>query len=312
MPVRGGSCRLGHGRTGLLMPLHPFRPKVTAVLVDTPGAYDYSPSCVDGRLFWCCGLGTDTIVSVNLHAPTGQRPAPYVLDGKLVADPAAVRTGTGFLVMHTIGQPDGTRNGIGWFTTDATGAWDGRRGMTIPQSTNLRTYGNGQPSIAPLPGDRYLLVHRRDGDEGVSMLSARLISSVSLTPVSDELFLLPEDGASPEVVGFDGGFLILLVAADQQGKGWAGLRRYDLATVNSRLVRRRSAEVEHPVTGGVFWALPGAVPLSGSVDGAGIVRNATNDPVIHDGRFLFWRGVRGSLTRSADWHLTRSTIPVPA
>lgn len=305
--------------TGILPPVR------TASTIDTPGRYDYTPSVVAGRIFWTGQYRGDAILSCRLTGPLGA--TRYTDPHALVADPAAMATGTGFVVFFTRGDKggptDGRRNGVcaARFTSDGLIAGD--VATIIPPSANPDTYGSGQPTVAALPSDRYLLIYRADNDADASQLVAVVLSSITLDVVERLRFGEAEDGASPEAFYVDDILHILLVGVDAEGKGWAGLRRYyyglpdfQTAVVTGRealgsLRRDRSAERAYPITGGSFWALPGAVPITNGIDGAGIVRDRNNDPVIRNGRLTAWRGWRNSLTRSPDWRLVKFTIPLP-
>ena len=257
---------------------------ITADTVDTKNHYDYSPTLVDGRMFWTCGLQTDTIISYKTKLSD-----PWHIEGKLVADPSAVRTPGGFLVLHTVGEPDGTRNGIGLFFTDMTGKVL-RNKTIIQQKTNPARYGDGQPSIAAVPGDRYVVFHRTDGPNGESMLGAFELDSRTYRFLRRLRFDTPEDGASPEIFYFAGSLWMVLVGGAQAGSGFIGLRRYDYDQANGVLRRDRSREIGSLLPdGGVFWAI-GSKPISNVLDGAAVVRDEHNDPVIKNGKLTYWRG----------------------
>jgi hypothetical protein len=107
--------------------------------IDTTHAYDYSPSIVNGRMFWCSGIGTDALISADLNDHISKRvkitsPFAFTFPGEhplvkyasgeragqpvhyLACDPSAVRTSTGYTVYFSRGVEN-----IG---TTRQGAWN--------------------------------------------------------------------------------------------------------------------------------------------------------------------------------------------
>lgn len=308
-----------------------FRPVRGADWIDTVGTYDYSGTCVGPeeirRLIWTTGLkmaglgGNDCLGSCQL-LPHPPKPAAWTIATHLVADPAALWTGNGFVVFFTKGQRhgplDGRMNGISCAAFDR----NGKRVTTsavrtiIAQSPNPATYGHGQPGVCALADNRVLMVYRTDSiyAEGAGSLEAKMLSWPALDDIEPVRFAEVEDGASPELVLHNGQPHIVLVAADWDGSGWLGCRRYSLdgGPAGWWLTRDRAAETAYPVRGGSFMALPGAVRLSAAVDGAAVVRDHHNAPVVTGGHWEVWRGHRTTLAPSSTWKLVREYLPVPA
>lgn len=289
--------------------LLPFRPTVTPHGADVARCYDYGPSVAAGRVWWCSGLGTDTIVSAPLPGRPGKLGAPWHIPGKLVADPCAVTIGHQTLVLFTVGDPDGRNNGIGWAVwSDPTKA-PTRTGMLIPQAAPGR-YGIGQPSLATWGDGSALLAFRDDGANGENVLRVAYIDldlvALGGPPVVERAaaFTEPEDGASPEAWLLDDGRLAILVS----GGGWCGLRTYQ-PTAGYEWRRERHLETASPVAGGHFHA-QAPKPTPGAVDGLGVERDTRNRPVITAGTVHYWQA-HGDPAAPGTWALGRFGYRLP-
>jgi len=288
--------------------LLPFAPVVTPHGADVRRCYDYGPSVTAGRMWWCAGLGTDTIVSAPLPGRPGKVGKPWHIPGKLVADPCAVTIGHQTLVLFTVGDPDGRNNGIGWAVWPDPANPPTRHGMLIPQ-TGAGTYGIGQPSVAATDGGWAMLVHRADGPGDTNVFAAHTVDiddvalggkPILLDPVP---FTEPEDGASPEAWFTPDRRLAILVS----GGGWCGIRTY--AHRDGALARERHLETASPVHGGQFWAqAPHHTP--GAVDGLGVERDAHNRPIITAGTVHCWQA-HGDPAAPGTWALRRFAYTLP-
>lgn len=288
--------------------LLPFVPTITPHSADVARCYDYGPSVAGSRMWWCSGLGTDTIVSAPMPGRPGKRGAPWHIPGKLVADPCAVSVGHQTLVLHTIGDPDGRRNGIGWAVWSDPTRPPTRTGVLIAQTGT--GYGIGQPSVAVHPDGSAMLAYRDDGPNGENQLR---LANLNVDPVAlgdgphlhagTPEFAEPEDGASPEA-WWHGNTLVIMVS----GGGWCGVRTYE--HTDGRWVRQRHLEIGAPVDGGQFWAQsPMGTP--GAVDGLGVERDARNQPVVGGGAVHCWQAA-GDHTQPGTWALRRFAYALPA
>lgn len=291
------------------MKLLPFAPVVTPHGADVRRCYDYGPSIAGGRMWWCSGLGTDTIVSAPLPGRPGKVGKPWHIVGNLVADPCAVTIGHQTLVLFTVGDPDGRNNGIGWAVWSDPTKPPTRTGMLIPQAAPSR-YGIGQPSLATWGDGGALLVYRDDGDAGANVLR---MAHVDLDPVAlggppgierPAAFADAEDGASPEAWLLDDGRLAILVS----GGGWCGLRTY-WPTATGEWQRQRELETAMPVMGGQFHA-QAPKPTPGAVDGLGVERDAHNRPIVTAGTVHYWQA-HGDPASPGTWALGRFGYRLP-
>lgn len=286
----------------------PFVPTITPHAVDVARCYDYGPSICGARMWWCSGLGTDTIVSAPVPGHPGRKGAPWHIPGRLVADPCAVNIGHLTLVLFTVGMPDGRNNGTGWAIWSAPQKPPIRHGMLIAHASGAG-YGHGQPAIAHgAPGT--LLVHRTDGPNGENLLAAwRLdIDDVDMgaPPILGEPvpFDAPEDGASPEAWWTPDGRLAVMLS----GGGYCGVRTYRVD--GAMLHRQRELETGAPTpTGGRFWSQAPA-RATGTVDGLGVERDEHHRPVLTGGRLHFWQA-QGDPTSPGTWALRRRSYRPP-
>ncbi|MGL5934171.1 MAG: hypothetical protein ACRCZI_00960 [Cetobacterium sp.] len=280
-------------------------PKMIATpdVIDTPNIYDYSATIVNGRAFITTARkgvngGSDAIVSLRLQRPETQSP-PFQWPGRLVADPFALRYANAYLVLFTVGMPDGKRNGVGFARTSNTGVF-GATHTLIPQATRPDTYGIGQPSVACLPDGRKIVFARDDGPGAGVQRAWWLDTTGGRCDLGTELhFSQTEDGASVEWFWATGNLWALVAGGDV-----AGLRSYSLT--DGMITRDR--QLEQP---GAWWRT--SVPVPKMVDGCGIERDATNKPIIRDGRLTFWQGQGDTGHPGAErtWRLVRHEIPLP-
>lgn len=288
------------------MTLLSFVPTVTPHSADVARCYDYGPSVAGSRMWWCSGLGTDTIVSAPMPGRPGKPGAPWHIPGRLVADPCAVSIGHQTLVLHTVGLPDGTGNGIGWALWSDP-ARPPQAAGTLITGTPAGRYGIGQPGVALRGNGGGLLICRDDGPAGENRLAAwDLLIGDDGTPILGNVvpFAEPEDGASPECWWTSTGRVAILVS----GGGWVGVRTYDCEG-GTLLSRQRHLETPSPVPGGEFWAqAPASSP--GAVDGLGVERDAHNRPIVVDGTVRYWQA-RGDHTQPGTWALHRASYALP-
>jgi hypothetical protein len=97
---------------------------------------EYSPSVVGDRMFWCAGLGTDTLVSAPLggkpnlkknfifQASGKERLADGADHGYLACDPFAIATPTGFRVFYSRGVEGVGKVDPNNVTRGRVGAWN--------------------------------------------------------------------------------------------------------------------------------------------------------------------------------------------
>lgn len=282
-----------------------WHPVVTADSIDNTNTYEYGASVVNGRLFCCCGLGTDTLVSVRLDGKGASK--PFTIPGKLTADPAAIHTQAGYDLFFTVGNLNGKQNGIGVVRCNPAGVVNSHPVMVLGQSLDPSTYGIGQPSIADIGAGVRIMAARFDRDGGGDQI--KLFRMVNYR-VQDEIpFTDVEDGASPEIFWLDGKLHMLIA-----GGGYIGIRTY---VWNEYGQLRRERELEQPFTltdNGHFWARE-AVFAGDTIDGVGVVRDAANKPIVNvqsSGRRTvgFWRAA-GKAGDPSTWGLKRMYIHLP-
>jgi hypothetical protein len=205
-------------------------------------------------------------------------------------------------MFHTVGNPDGKRNGVMWVDLDAAGNPRITSGVIIPQTNNPAWYGFGQPSVTTLPDGNRVMFVRADGPSGENTIRAFVLQGKTiyreLSFVNTNGDLVLEDGASPEIFWINGALHMLVL-----GGGMAALRKYNILS-DFRIERVRLAET---VVGGL-WGF-NHVPAVDMVDGAGIVRGVDNKAVIVSGKASFWRGA-GDASVPGTWRLVKGEILV--
>lgn len=282
------------------MKLLPFKPVRDGVNLESPGNYDYGPSAVNGRVFWTCGLNTDTIVSCRMD---GSKPSPpYQISPNLAADPDVLKIGSRYLVAHTVGAPDGTRNGVGYYWANGNGVPITKTRMLIPQSKTVGTYGNGQPALFTF-GDQFFVMWRRDGiAPGELVFSQIHITGDTVRVVAPDLTAVgtvskcwaPEAIANNEHVGAS-------VDAFQWGN-YVGIFRCGGVWVGWSI---------HPFKDRMLYPAVDSLRIPFKVvDGACVELDRDNRPVLENGNFVFWVAEK-KVEGSQDWRLVRGTIPAP-
>jgi hypothetical protein len=288
-----------------------WNPVVTPTTIGDDTRYEYSPSIVTEspgvQRVWCtAGRNTDTISSVLTN---GTDKDFWVLPGKLVADPCVLRYGTQYksgwyLVTYTVGDPDGKRNGIGWHWQKVSGKQRSQHRMLIEQTagSTANAYGLGQPALAARPGSPTIMLHT-DTRSGVNRIGAHMLhvsNAGGTVALGDPIEITDNDGASVEAWWVSQTRLGLVMS---NGSNMVATRTYQL--VNGRLIRETGETQRNGFYGRTFTQVDNAI------DGAGIVRDAANQPIrTPAGELRTWIAT-GNKANPATWQLRASTLAYP-
>jgi hypothetical protein len=277
------------------MKLFAWLPKFFSNRIDTPSNYDYGASACGNRVAWCSGLGSDTIVSSNIDGTKKWK--PFYIPGMLVADPSIIWLDGRWIVFHTLGFADGTRNAVSYYTVSSSGVASSNK-VLIPHSTTIGTYGNGQPSCIVLENGFLMLWYRVDGDFNKAIILDRSLNYVKSVP-----FVYTADGASCDIFWWKG-----KVWQAVTGGGWFGVRSYRYE--NDRLVREIESEKGFPVPGGYFNAIL-AIRVDGAVDGAGVRKNLDGTVFVKNNSIEVWQGCEDRGLGLGSWFLKRFFFLLP-
>lgn len=288
--------------------MYAWNPTVTASKITDGRSYHYGASIVEvarntGRVFCCVGRGSDTISSV---LTTGKGAEGWELPGKLVADPCAVRYGNQLLLAYTVGDLNGERNGVGFhWMTGPTMSTHGRHDMLLAQSVghpNSR-YGTGQPAIAARPYSPTIIVTTTTVS-GVNRLQAHYLDVSGhggLVRIGQPIQILGgDDGVSVEAIWLSPTRLCMV---QPNGANMITTRTYQM--VGGQLIRETCETAREGISGRTFTRFDNVI------DGAGIVRDAGNQPVYTTaGGYQIWIAT-GNRSNPGSWALHKTSIAVP-
>lgn len=279
-----------------------------AVSIGDPTRYEYGPTTSVEihhgspitRLWCCAGRNTDTISSIRLD---GTGAEGWTLPGKLVADPAVMRYGNQFLLLYTVGDLDGTRNGLGyhWIPAESPRVHGGHV-MLIAQKYGpvSNPYGIGQPCVAARPYSPTILIYTSTLS-GVNRLQAgKLDVGKGGVSVSYPIPIVGgDDGASVDAFWMSPTRLCVI---QSDGNQYLGTRTYTL--LGTKLLR----DIGEKSYDG-FWCQT-VVKVPNVVDGVGLVKGLDAQPVLDKGRIVVWVSV-GDHTSPGTWQLRRVAVPMP-
>ena len=242
-------------------------------------AYNYAPSQVGDRIFWCAGIGVDAIVNWQIGSSGSavlrkENLAALPVKSGLVCDPHPVKTSSGYRVYVTQGNTDPLQNGlngngVSYYDFDNAGK---RIGTNTPKTilpvTARGSYGNGQPSVTP-DGANWLMAYRNDGTSP-GQIKLKTLDASGTVVTGSPSFTAEEVATQPDIFLRNGKLYNLVT-----GSGWATIRTY-VKQANGNYSRETSLENNE-------GNLPGRtkINLNGTFDGAGLKRGTDNLPAIN-------------------------------
>lgn len=284
-----------------------WKPTATPTTLSDPNAYEYGPRAASGRVWACVGLGTDTIASINVSARNTSSSA-WTVPGKLVADPCPVPYVERCLLLFTVGDPAGTRNGVGVSWCTITDPVPKSAGVLIAQTEGGpgNPYGVGQPTVAARPGSPTLLLTTTTVS-GVNRIQAH---HLHVNALKQQCIL----GSRVDIAGGDDGASVdawwlsrdRLALVQSNGSDLVGVRTYHLTPNGSTLIR----ETGEQDWGNGFYARS-ATRIPDLIDGAGLDLSDNCQPRKRLGRISIWVAT-GHGPTPATWMLRKASLPEPA